>query len=124
MAAGELVDDETVLALVTKAIDGSEQLQKDGFVLDGYPRTLSQADQLQTLLASRGLGLNSAVCLDVSDEVLIDRICSTLQRYIHAILTSSFLILITEPETSLANREKRKNVKLFLKFWLNLLNFG
>jgi adenylate kinase len=75
--AGQLVDDTTVLGLVSAAISSSKQIQNDGFVLDGYPRNLNQADQLQKLLANNGLALNAALCLDVSDSVLIDRICST-----------------------------------------------
>jgi adenylate kinase len=78
--AGQLVDDATVLNLVSGAIAANQQLQKDGFVLDGYPRNLNQADQLQHLLATNGLGLNAALCLDVSDSVLIDRICN---RWVH-----------------------------------------
>jgi len=80
LEAGQLVDDGTVLALVSEAIATSPQMQSQGFVLDGYPRNLNQANQLQTLLAEKQLGLNAALCLDVSDEVLIDRICSTTFR--------------------------------------------
>lgn len=78
LEAGQLVDDGTVLSLVSEAISSSPQMKSQGFVLDGYPRNLNQANQLQTLLAEKQLGLNAALCLDVSDEVLIDRICSTL----------------------------------------------
>jgi adenylate kinase family enzyme len=77
LEAGQLVDDATVLSLVSGAITSNTKLQTDGFVLDGYPRNLNQADQLQALLASKDLSLNAALCLNVSDSVLIDRICST-----------------------------------------------
>ena len=83
MEAGQLVDDATVLGLVSEAIDSSKQIQTEGFVLDGYPRNLNQADQLQELLKTRGLALNAALCLDVSDEVLVDRICSTFPLFSH-----------------------------------------
>ena len=65
------------MGLVTGAIDASKEIQQNGVVLDGYPRNLNQADQLQKLLETRGLELNAALCLDVSDDVLVDRICST-----------------------------------------------
>lgn len=77
LEAGQLVDDATVLGLVNEAISSSPKFHTDGFVLDGYPRNLNQADQLQSLLDQKGLGLNAAFRLDVSDSVLIDRICST-----------------------------------------------
>ncbi|MEM1237232.1 MAG: adenylate kinase [Pseudomonadota bacterium] len=70
MDAGELVTDEIVIGLI------EEQLDKggNGFIFDGFPRTLPQADALGALLASKGLTLDSVVELQVNDEVLVDRI--------------------------------------------------
>ena len=70
MDAGELVTDEIVIGLI------DEQLDKggNGFIFDGFPRTLPQADALGELLASKGLTLDSVIELQVNDEVLVDRI--------------------------------------------------
>ncbi|MEO0487149.1 MAG: adenylate kinase [Pseudomonadota bacterium] len=70
MDAGELVTDEIVIGLI------EEQLDKggNGFIFDGFPRTLAQADALGALLDSKGLSLDAVIELQVNDEVLVDRI--------------------------------------------------
>jgi len=72
MAAGELVDDET-MADVVRARLGSDDAQK-GFVLDGYPRTLSQAATLQEILDQTGHRLNAVVQIDVPEGELVNRV--------------------------------------------------
>ena len=72
MDAGELVSDEIVNAIVAERID-----QKDcakGFILDGYPRTLAQADAVAKMLKKRGLKLDVVVELVVDDKALVGRI--------------------------------------------------
>jgi adenylate kinase len=49
-----------------------------GWLLDGFPRTLPQADQLDAMLQATGKPLHLALMLDVPDELIIDRICSML----------------------------------------------
>ena len=66
MAAGELVD-------VVRARLGSDDAQK-GFVLDGYPRTLSQAATLQEILDQTGHRLNAVVQIDVPEGELVNRV--------------------------------------------------
>ncbi|MXW56412.1 MAG: adenylate kinase, partial [Gemmatimonadales bacterium] len=70
--AGELVPDEVVLGLVAEAFDGSEA--SGGFVLDGFPRTVAQADGLGDLLADRGIELDAVLSLEAPEEELVDRI--------------------------------------------------
>lgn len=70
--AGELVPDEVVLGLIAEAFDGSEA--SGGFVLDGFPRTVPQADGLGALLAGRGLELDAVLSLEAPEEELVDRI--------------------------------------------------
>ena len=70
--AGELVPDEVVLGLIAEAFDGPEA--GGGFVLDGFPRTVPQADGLGELLASRGIDLDAVLSLEAPEQELVDRI--------------------------------------------------
>ena len=72
MARGELVPDDIVVALIAERIDAPEA--KNGFILDGFPRTVKQAEALDQLLAERGLKLDAVVELKVDENILIDRI--------------------------------------------------
>jgi adenylate kinase len=72
MDAGELVSDAIVNAIVAERID-----QKDcakGFILDGYPRTLVQADAVEKMLRDRGQKLDVVIELVVDDKALVGRI--------------------------------------------------
>jgi len=72
MDAGDLVPDELIMGIM------KERLKEDdcqaGFLLDGFPRTISQAEQLETLLADLGIELDAAVNLDVPRDVILDRL--------------------------------------------------
>jgi adenylate kinase len=72
MDAGELVSDSIVNAIVAERIDQPDCA--NGFILDGYPRTLVQADAVQAMLAERGLKLDVAIELVVDDKALVGRI--------------------------------------------------
>lgn len=72
MDAGELVSDAIVNAIVAERID-----QRDcanGFILDGYPRTLVQADAVESMLAERGIALDAVIEFVVDDKALVGRI--------------------------------------------------
>lgn len=71
MDRGELVTDEIVIGLIREKLEGPE---KGGFIFDGFPRTLAQADALEALMAEMGKKLDCAIELRVRDEVLVDRI--------------------------------------------------
>ncbi len=71
MAKGEFVDDELVLSLVSKKIESIEC--KNGFILDGFPRNLSQAKSLDVLLNKMSKNIDHVLFIDVPDEVLIER---------------------------------------------------
>jgi adenylate kinase len=72
MDRGELVPDEVVVALIADRIDQPDA--RNGFVLDGFPRTVPQAQALDRLLAERGLKLDAVVHLKVDEGILLDRI--------------------------------------------------
>jgi adenylate kinase len=72
MARGELVPDDLVVALIAERIDAPEA--KNGFILDGFPRTVKQAEALDRLLAERRLKLDAVIELKVDETILIDRI--------------------------------------------------
>ena len=71
MDAGHLVTDEIVIGLIAEQLDGDNG---GGFIFDGFPRTLAQADALGELLASRGTQLDRVVEMQVDDEALVARI--------------------------------------------------
>jgi len=72
MDAGELVSDEIVNAIVAERIDQPDCAR--GFILDGYPRTLAQADAVEAMLTKRGLALDAVIELVVDDKALVGRI--------------------------------------------------
>ena len=72
MDAGELVSDEIVNAIVAERIDQPDAAK--GFILDGYPRTLAQADAVEAMLKERGTELDAVVELVVDDKALVGRI--------------------------------------------------
>ncbi|QLF70230.1 adenylate kinase [Peteryoungia desertarenae] len=72
MDAGELVPDAVVNAIVSERIDQPDC--DNGFILDGYPRTLVQADSVEAMLKDKGQALDVAIELVVDDSAMVDRI--------------------------------------------------
>lgn len=72
MDAGGLVSDDIVNAIVSDRIDENDC--SNGFILDGYPRTLVQADALGVLLKSKGVELDAVVELRVDDDAMVERV--------------------------------------------------
>ncbi|MEX0364765.1 adenylate kinase [Ruegeria sp. HKCCD8929] len=71
MDAGKLVTDEIVIGLIEEKLTTEKGA---GFIFDGFPRTLSQADALAALLAKLGQSLHTVIEMRVDDEALVDRI--------------------------------------------------
>ncbi|MDI3468064.1 MAG: adenylate kinase [Pseudolabrys sp.] len=72
MERGALVPDEVVIAIIADRIGQPDA--KRGFILDGFPRTVAQAEALERLLAERGLKLDAVIELKVDEGILIKRI--------------------------------------------------
>ena len=85
MARGELVTDDIVIGLIAEKLDGAAP---GGFIFDGFPRTLKQADALGDLLQSKGQTLAHVVEMQVDDAALVARItgrytCGTCGEVYH-----------------------------------------
>ena len=73
---GEFATDEMIIQMVSSRID--EDDCKNGFILDGFPRTLPQAEVLENLLKEKGITLDRVIEIQVPDEIIMERI---LGRY-------------------------------------------
>ncbi|SHI04564.1 adenylate kinase [Marivita hallyeonensis] len=71
MARGELVTDEIVIGLIREKLQGDKQ---GGFIFDGFPRTLAQADALAALMSETGETLDAVIEMKVDDNALVARI--------------------------------------------------
>ena len=72
MNAGDLVPDELIMGIMEKRLQEPDCAK--GFLLDGFPRTIPQAEQLKTLLEKINIKLDMAVNIDVPKDVILDRL--------------------------------------------------
>jgi adenylate kinase len=72
MDAGELVPDQLILAMAAERLQ--EEDARDGFILDGFPRTIAQAEALDKQLSGLGRRVTAALLIDVPDEEVIRRL--------------------------------------------------
>ncbi len=78
MAAGNLVSDDIVAAIIEERIEADDC--KPGFLLDGFPRTLVQAEMLDAMLAKHGRSVAVVIELKVDEAALIDRLRSRMKE--------------------------------------------
>lgn len=72
MSAGKLMPDELMIEMISERIDKPDV--KNGFILDGFPRTVGQAEALDGMLAKKGLKLDHVIEMQVDDAILTERI--------------------------------------------------
>src|SRR5438270_11492690 len=72
MNAGSLVPDDVIIAMVTERLQ--EEDARDGFILDGFPRTIEQADALDRQLSELGRRITAVLLLDVPDDEVVRRL--------------------------------------------------
>ena len=70
--AGRLVSDDIIIAMIAERIAAPDTAS--GFILDGFPRTVPQAEALDAMLAERGRALDHVILIEVDEPVLIDRL--------------------------------------------------
>lgn len=72
MDAGQLVSDDLMIGLISERVDQPDCA--NGFILDGFPRTIPQAEALDKLMADKGMDLDAVIELRVPDDLLVERI--------------------------------------------------
>ena len=72
MDRGDLVPDEVIVGVIAERIDSSEA--RDGFILDGFPRTTPQAEALDAKLGELGRGVTAVLLIDVADDEVVRRL--------------------------------------------------
>jgi adenylate kinase len=72
MDSGDLVPDEVIVGVIAERIDSSEA--RDGFILDGFPRTTPQAEALDAKLGELGRTVTAVLLIDVSDDEVVRRL--------------------------------------------------
>ena len=94
MDAGKLVSDEIVNDIVSDRLDRDDCA--NGFILDGYPRTLVQADTVEAMLARKDMPLDMVIEMRVRDEEMIERVAG---RYTCANCGEGYHDTLKQPET-------------------------
>ncbi|MFY9655130.1 MAG: adenylate kinase [Methylocystis sp.] len=82
MDRGELVPDRLVIDLIDARLDGADA--SNGFILDGFPRTVAQAEALDALLEAKQMGLDAVVELVVDESVLVKRVENRIRETLRA----------------------------------------
>lgn len=73
MSAGKLMPDELMVEIIAERISKPDVAK--GFILDGFPRTVAQAEALDKMLSDKGLKLDHVIEMKVVDDILVERIC-------------------------------------------------
>lgn len=93
MDEGKLVPDSTMIGIIKERL--SKEDCKNGFILDGFPRTLAQAEALDKLMEEMGIKLDDVISLSVPTDVIIERI---IGREVCSVCGASFHIKFNPPK--------------------------
>lgn len=93
MDAGKLVPDDVIIGMVKERLKKDDA--KSGFLFDGFPRTVAQAEKLNEMMSSLGVKLSAVVNMEISDETVIRRLCS---RRVCPKCNSIFNVLSMKPK--------------------------
>lgn len=97
MDDGKLVSDEIMINMIKDELSNNPECKK-GFILDGFPRTIPQAEKLDEMLADQGRPLEKAVELKIDDELLVARITG---RLVHPASGRSYHKLFNPPKVEM-----------------------
>ncbi|KAF8245850.1 adenylate kinase [Wilcoxina mikolae CBS 423.85] len=97
MNEGGLVSDEIMVGMIKDELDNNAEC-RNGFILDGFPRTVPQADRLDSMLAARGEKLDHAIQLEIDDALLVARITG---RLIHPSSGRSYHRIFNPPKVEM-----------------------
>jgi len=95
METGGLVSDDIVTSIIDNNL-GSERCRR-GFILDGFPRTIPQAESLDDMLMKRGEKIDAAIQFDVDDEEVVKRVTG---RWIHKASGRSYHTVFNPPKSA------------------------
>lgn len=99
MDQGGLVSDEIMVNMIKDQLENNKECSK-GFILDGFPRTIPQAEKLDAMLADRKTPLEKAVELKIDDELLVARITG---RLVHPASGRSYHKLFNPPKKEMTD---------------------
>merc|ERR1712060_411332 len=106
MESGGLVSDDIVVGIIRDRIQQADA--KEGFILDGFPRTVEQARALDTMLAENGELVSRIIELNVADGVLEERICG---RWLHKGSGRSYHVKFAPPKSYTGGDPTPENMK-------------
>lgn len=93
MDEGKLVPDSTIIGIIKDRL--SQEDCKKGFILDGFPRTLAQAEALEALMQEMGIKLDKVISLNVPDELIVGRVTG---RKVCPVCGASFHVEFNPPK--------------------------
>lgn len=93
MDEGKLVPDSTIIGIIKDRL--SEEDCKKGFILDGFPRTIAQAEALEVLMKEMGIKLDKVISLNVPDELIVGRVTG---RKVCPVCGASFHVKFNPPK--------------------------